>query len=76
MATKYTLFILNGFENVSSKEMTYAKAKAKAIDRKNSHSIRNMLAIIIWALNNETISDQNWYFLCDNKTKTVIYGNI
>lgn len=72
MATKYTLFILSGNETVSSKEMTYAKAKAKAIDQRDSHSLSGILEGVILGLNQEVLSDQNWYVLCDNETKKVL----
>ena len=63
MAIKYSLFILSGNENVSSKEMTYAKAKANAVDQRDAHSLSAILEMIILGLNGETISDQNWYVL-------------
>ena len=72
---EYRLYILSGDTTLDS-EFTSDDIMDSAIDLLESDSISEMLMLVIDGLNNDTLSDQNWYILFHKDDYMTVLSNL
>ena len=71
---EYRLYILSGDTTLDS-EFTTDDIMESAIDLLESDTIEEMLMLVIDGLNNETLSDLNWYILYHKDDYMTVLSN-
>ena len=71
---EYRLYILSGDTTLDS-EFTTDDIMDSAIDLLDSDTIEEMLMLVIDGLNNDTLSDQNWYILYHKSDFMTVLSN-
>ena len=71
---EYRMYILSGDTTLHS-EFTSDDIMDSAIDLLESDSISDMLMQVIDGLNNDTLSDQNWYILFHKDDYMTVLSN-
>lgn len=72
---EYRMYILSGDTTLDS-EFTSDDIMDCAIDQLESDSISEMLMQVIDGLNNDTLSDQNWYILFHKDDYMTVLSNL
>ena len=71
---EYRLYILSGDTTLDS-EFTTDDIMASAIDLLESDSVSEMLMLVLDGLNNDTLSDTNWYILYHKDDYMTVLSN-
>ena len=69
---KFCLYIVESNGEFEKASAGYEDVKEHAIDYKKDIWLESLLFYIVSGLNNDTLSDQNWYYITDEEEGVII----
>jgi len=69
----YTIYIVDSEDIAHPKDTSFFTVKNIAIDSIRTNTLKELVGELITILNDQTLSDMNWYFLCDEKEGIILH---
>jgi hypothetical protein len=72
---KYSLLVVDAMDNYFDRNTAeYIDVHRRAIDCSYSDTLDTLLYLMVSGINNGEYSDNNWYYITDESTKTILYS--
>jgi len=69
----YTIYIVDSEDIEHPKNTSFFTVKNVAIDSIRANTLKELIEELITGLNDQTLSDMNWYFLCDEEEGIILH---
>jgi hypothetical protein len=72
---KYALLVVDAMDNDFDKSIAgYDEVHQRAMDYSYSDTLDTLLYLMVSGINSGEYSDNNWYYITDESTKTILYS--